>query len=206
MSDNWSGYALNGSGPYESVSASWTQPALDCTQEETFASFWVGLDGDSTTAKTVEQTGTEGTCYQGSAYYIAWYELYPRWPVYLGEFTGKDPVLAGDSFTASVTHLGSSRFMISLSDTTQGWSYTRIKTLRKAGLLSAEAIVEAPWSEGPLPLADFGTLAFSGMTVNGSLVTGSTPGLEPISMIGSAVEAEPSPISSGGFSDTWHSG
>jgi len=200
-SSNWSGYAVSGFGPYTSVSSSWTQPAVDCARTPTaWSAFWVGLDGDTT--NTVEQTGTEADCSKGSAVYYAWYEMYPKYP-----FNYADRVSAGDSFSAAVTYSGSGYFKLTLSDTTRGWSHTTTQRLKSAKLGSAEAIAEAPsGSGGVLPLADFGTAAFSGATANGSLLTSSTPGLDPITMAsGGTVKAAPSPISSGGFSDTWYS-
>jgi hypothetical protein len=201
VSTNWSGYALTGSGPYESVSASWTQPAVDCARTPTgWSAFWVGLDGDTT--GTVEQTGTEADCSEGQPVYGAWYEMYPRYPV-----SYQEPVSAGDSFTASVTYVGKRKFKLTLSDTTEGWSQTVTKRLRSARLGSAEAIVEAPsTSREVLPLADFGTASFSDMTVNGSPVTGSTPSVEPITMVSErGLEAAPSALTGGSFSDTWYS-
>ncbi len=207
-STNWSGYALTGVGPYSSVSSSWTQPAVDCAVTRSgYSAFWVGLDGFST--ETVEQTGTEANCSNGKPVYGAWYEMYPRGSVGLSE-----PVAPGDSITASVTYLGkaffglTSRFELTLSDATEGWSRSEIKYLRAAKLGSAEVIAEAPSSVFEvLPLSDFGTVPFTGMTVNGSLVSTSTPGLEPITMESETgtLEAEPSAISSGSFSDTWFS-
>jgi len=48
-SSNWSGYAVTGGGRYTSVSASWVQPAVNCSVTPTgWSSFWVGLDGDTT--------------------------------------------------------------------------------------------------------------------------------------------------------------
>ena len=38
--------------------------AVTCTAQQTFSSFWVGLDGDGT--RTVEQTGTEADCTNGA--------------------------------------------------------------------------------------------------------------------------------------------
>ncbi len=202
VSSNWSGYAVSGSGPYLSVSASWTQPAVDCAKTPSgWSAFWVGLDGDTT--ETVEQTGTEADCWRGKAIYGAWYEMYPKEPVIY-----REPVSAGGSFTASVTYLGKGKFKLVLSDTTQGWSQTKTKRLKSAQLGSAEAIAEAPsTNSGVLPLADFGSVGFSAMTVNGSLVNGATAGAEPITMASEegAVEAAPSAISGGGFSDTWFS-
>jgi hypothetical protein len=199
-STNWSGYAASGFGPYTSVSSSWTQPAVSCSRTSTgWSAFWVGLDGDTT--NTVEQTGTEADCSNGTAVYYAWYEMYPKYPV---NYT--NPVSAGDSLSATVTYVGSGYFKLTLSDTTRGWSRTTSQRLKSARLGSAEAIAEAPsGSGGVLPLADFGTAAFSGVTVNDSLLTGSTPGLDPITMVsGSTVKAAPSGISGGGFTDTWH--
>ncbi len=208
LSGNWSGYALTGFGPYESVSASWTQPAVNCAATPTgYAAFWVGLDGYST--DTVEQTGTEADCFGGKAEYGAWYEMYPR-----DSYSLREPVAAGDSFTDSVTYIGkglfghSAWFELTLKDTTQGWSRTVLRPLASAKLASAEAIAEAPSDAfGVLPLSDFGSVGFSGMTVDGSLVSGSTPGVEPITMVSEdeALEAEPSAITGGSFTDNWYS-
>ncbi len=201
-STNWSGYALAGFGPYTSVSSSWTQPAVDCAKTPTgWSAFWAGLDGYTT--ETVEQTGTEADCSKGAAVYRAWYEMYPKYPV-----NYHNPVSAGDSFTASVTDVGKGKFKLTLSDTTQGWSRTTTKRLKSAELGSAEVIAEAPSTVlEVLPLADFQTVDFSDATVDGSLVTSSTPGVEPITMVSErgVIEAAPSAISSGSFSDTWHS-
>jgi Peptidase A4 family len=201
-STNWSGYAVQGHGPYTSVSASWTQPAVNCAQTPTgWSAFWVGLDGDTTS--TVEQTGTEADCSKGKPVYYAWYEMYPKFP-----FNYSNQVLAGDSFSASVTYLGNGSFRLTLTDSTERWSQTTTQRLKSAKLGSAEAIAEAPsGSGGVLPLADFGTVGFSAATVNGSLLTGSTAGIEPITMVASngTVKAAPSAISGGAFSDAWYS-
>ena len=200
-SSNWSGYAVSGSGLYKSVSSSWRQPAVDCSKTPTaWSAFWVGLDGDTTS--TVEQTGTEADCSKGAAVYYAWYEMYPKYPVNYG-----DQVSAGDSISASVTYSEGGYFTLTLSDATRKWSHTTTQRLKSAKLGSAEAIAEAPSGKGGiLPLADFGTTAFSGATVNGSLLTSSTPGLDPITKVsGSTLSAAPSAISGGSFADTWSS-
>ena len=55
-STNWAGYAAAGpAGTFTSVSSSWTQPTVTCSGQQTFSSFWVGLDGDGT--QSVEQIG-----------------------------------------------------------------------------------------------------------------------------------------------------
>ena len=200
-STNWSGYAVSGFGPYQSVSSSWRQPPVDCSKTPTgWSAFWVGLDGDTT--NTVEQTGTEADCSKGTAVYYAWYEMYPKYPV-----NYPNRVSEGDSLSASVTYLGNGYFTLTLSDSTRGWSHTTTQRLKAAKLGSAEVIAEAPSGKGGvLPLADFGTAAFSGATVNGSPLTSSTPGLDPITMAsGGAVNAEPSAIRGASFTDAWYS-
>ena len=197
-SSNWSGYAVAG-GRYTTVSASWTQPAVDCSVTATgWSSFWVGIDGD--TSNTVEQTGTEADCSSGRAVYSAWYEMYPKYPK-----TYADAVSAGDHFAASVTTDGAGSFTLTLSDTTRGWTQTTAARLKSARLASAEVIAEAPSSSGGvLPLADFGTVGFAGASVNGAPLTSSTPGIDPITMAsGSTVKAQPSSLSNGSFTVTW---
>ena len=195
-STNWSGYAVTG-GRYTQVSSSWTVPAVTCSGTA-YSSFWVGLDGD--TSGTVEQTGTDSDCSGSTPQYYAWYEMYPKFPS-----NYSNPVRAGDSMSASVTTNGSGSFTLTISDSTQKWTRTTTARLKSAKLASAEVIAEAPSSSGGvLPLANFGTVKFSGATVNGALLTSSTPGLDPITMAnGSTVKAQPSSMSSGSFSVTW---
>jgi Peptidase A4 family len=196
-STNWAGYAVTG-GRYTSVSASWTQPAVNCSVTPSgWSSFWVGLDGDG--SGTVEQTGTEADCSSGKAVYSAWYEMYPKFPANFS-----NPVAPGDHFTASVTTNGSGSFTLTLSDTTKGWTQTTSARLKSAKLASAEVIAEAPSSSGGvLPLADFGTASFSGATANGTSF-GSLSGLDRINMVsGSTTKASTSTISGGSFSVTW---
>jgi hypothetical protein len=200
-STNWSGYDVTGHGPYNSVAASWVQAAVDCTKTPTgYSSFWVGLDGDTT--GTVEQTGTEADCSSGSARYYGWYEMYPKFPV-----NYSDVVAPGDTMRASVTYQSGGTFRLVLTDQTRGWTHTVSAKLKRATRGSAEVIVEAPSSSGGvLPLADFGTASFSGAKVNGSLLSSSTPGITPITMVTSSgtVKAQPGSLFSGSFSDTWH--
>jgi hypothetical protein len=195
-SSNWSGYAVTG-GTYKTVSSAWVEPSVTCSGTA-YSSFWIGIDGD--TSSTVEQTGTEADCNGSTPVYSAWYEMYPKYPV-----TYSNPVAPGDHFTSTVSTDGKGNFTLSLSNTTRGWTQTVTAHLKSAKLASAEVIAEAPSSRsGVLPLANFGTVSFSGSTVNGATLTSSTPGLDPITMqSGSTVKAQPSSMSSGSFSVTW---
>ena len=111
----------------------------------------------------------------------------------------------GDHLSASVTTNGSGRFTLTITDSTQGWTNTTTARLKSAKLASAEVIAEAPSSSGGvLPLANFGTVSFSGASANGSLLTASTPNIDPITMqSGSTVKAQPGSINNGAFSVTW---
>jgi Peptidase A4 family len=199
-SENWSGYAATG-GQFTSVSAAWTQPAVTCTAQDTFSSFWVGLDGDGT--QTVEQTGTEADCASGTAAYSGWYEMFPANPV-----TYSNPVQPGDAMSASVTTSGNGTFTLTLTDQTQGWNQVTTQTSATAQLGSAEVIAEAPSSTtGVLRLSNFGTVHFTAATANGAPI-GNNASLSELTMVsaGGATEATPSALTGGNaFSVAWNS-
>jgi hypothetical protein len=200
---NWSGYAANQAGrrAYKFVSAQWTQPAVTCPAiGNYYSAFWAGLDGDFT-SNTVEQTGTEADCSNGSPSYYAWYEMYPK-----ASHNYTDTVLPGDSMTASVSYAGGGWFNLLLTDTRNGtlvWQEPQHLLLSSAKLASAEAIAEAPsGAGGVLPLADFGTADFASSSL--------PPSAQAITMVTSSGthKATPSgpPIgSNGNFVDTWNS-
>jgi hypothetical protein len=198
-SSNWSGYAATGgTGAFSSVSSNWTEPAADCGDGGTeYAAFWVGLDGYN--SDSVEQTGTDSDCSGGSPDYYGWYEMYPADPVYYS-----NPVSPGDSMSASVSVSGGSYTLV-LTDNSQGWTQTQ--NIAESGLSdsSAEVITEAPSDEfGPLPLADFGTINYSGSTANGASMSGFGP--DQIIMVGSSgdqLDSTSSMDGSGDFSNTW---
>ena len=198
-SDNWAGYAATG-GTFTDVSSSWVQPAVNCGSEDTYSSFWVGLDGDGT--DSVEQTGTEADCSGGQAYYSSWYEMYPAYPV-----NYDDPIYPGDSMTASVDTDGSGDFTLTLTDNSEGWTETQNQYSADAQDGSAEVIAEAPYSNGVLPLSDFGTVDFTDSTVNGSPLGDSNPDYIDLVSDGGTTEATTSGLDGSGedFSVTWQS-
>jgi hypothetical protein len=163
-----------------------------------FSSFWVGLDGYNTSS--VEQTGTEADCSNGAASYYGWYEMYPKLPV-----NYSNPVVPGDSISASVIYEGSSTYQLTLTDSTQGWSHVTNQTSSTATRGSAEVIAEAPSSiTGVLPLTDFGTVNFSGSKVSPNSLAGTNPITMETS--GGTIKAQPSTANktTGSFSVTWH--
>ncbi|HEV8194016.1 MAG TPA: G1 family glutamic endopeptidase [Ktedonobacterales bacterium] len=199
-SSNWSGYATTGT-TYSDVKGSWTQPAATCTSGQTaYSSFWVGIDGDTTSS--VEQTGTDADCSNGTPTYYAWYEMYPKFPVNLS-----NPVQPGDQMSAEVRVSGRGNFTLTISNTTRGWTFTTNQKSAKAKLGSAEWIAEAPSSSGGvLPLANFGTVSFTSCSANGLSIS-SNPNPDAIVMQTSSgtVKAQPSALGSGGasFSVAW---
>jgi len=200
QSTNWSGYAVTGgTGAFNSVSASWTQPAVTCPRHGSqYSSFWAGLDGYN--SNSVEQTGTDSDCHRGTAQYYGWYEMYPAFPVNFS-----NPVRPGDAMSASVTFSGSSTFTLVLHDATQGWTQTITQNQSGLSRSSAEVISEAPSSSsGVLPLADFGTVRYSASSDDGSSLGTQNP-IQIIMVDNSGAQKDStSAISSGGaFSNTW---
>jgi hypothetical protein len=209
-STNWSGYATYGSGvTFTDVKGTWTVPTATCpVQKAQYASFWVGIDGY--TSSTVEQTGTDSDCNgRNKPKYYAWYEMYPSAPVNLSM-----TIHPGNVMFAEVSVSGTS-FTLTITDTTTGSTFTTTKTLSSATKTSAEWVAEAPSSCfircTVLPLANFGVVNFTGSFTTGNGHTGSINdgawSNDEITMVtsGGVVKAQPSALSGDGqsFSVTW---
>ncbi len=207
-SENWSGYAVTGSG-FTNAQGSWIVPKVNCAKTlEAYSAFWVGIDGYS--SDTVEQTGTISLCFLTTAEYYAWYEFYPAASV---EITSV-PVSPGDTMSASVTYNGS-EFTITITNETTGKTYSKSATVAGAERSSAEWIAEAPSStSGILPLANFRTVSFgddytdiantnyaTDSSVTG-LISDFGAGVEEITMVSSKgkTEALPSALTTDGSS------
>lgn len=166
VSSTEAGYvATGGTGAFSSVAAAWTQPTAHCKTGSQFASFWAGLDG--WTSSSVEQIGTDADCSGGKAEYFAWYDMYPAAPV-----TFSNKISPGDALTASVKYAGGSKFTLKISDSTQGWSHTVTASLAGAARSSAEVFVGTP---GTASLTSFGSVNFTGATVNGADLCDASP-------------------------------
>lgn len=160
---NWSGYAdaSNQINAFSKVAGEWTVPAVTCpTREDQLEANWVGLDGFSD--QTVEQLGTISWCWQGTAHYYTWYEMYPSSLVTVGTF-----VQPGDTVYASVkTTKNGTHYVLRLTDyTTPGNSFAVALGCQVCLDMSAEWVIERPsFSLGLAPLADYGTTAFTEMS------------------------------------------
>jgi hypothetical protein len=162
-SSNWAGYATSKPGTtFRHVSGTWVAPAAHCgSGDRRYSAVWLGLGGLHTTARALEQVGTEADCAGGKGYYSAWYEIVPAAPVKLGL-----TVRPGDTMSASVAVAGRS-VKLFIADRTRGTSFTKRLDVARVDVSSAEWIVEAPSACGAngfcraLPLANFGTTSFA---------------------------------------------
>jgi hypothetical protein len=211
---DWAGYAVTGAA-FTNVAGSWTQPVATCPKSQAQqAAFWVGLDGYAPTDPTVEQIGTDSDCGRGrktgGPTYYAWYQLYPQSDVVLPGWAY--PVAPGDAIHASVSVSGSA-YVLTISDGTK-WHFTSTQTpATRPQNSSAEWITEAPSSCTAsrckiLPLADFGSIAFTAASANHQPISSSGFTNYRINMAskgGRKVKAQTSALTSGGsaFSITW---
>jgi hypothetical protein len=174
---NWSGYADSATtdGAFTKVSGTWNTPKVTCTAEDTITSEWVGIDGF--TSSTVEQDGTLDWCFEGTATYFTWYEMYPAGTIEVG--TSLAP---GDSITATVSRNGTN-YTLSLTDAAHpANSFSKTATCAAATCLdtSAEWIAERPaFSIGIAPLADYITWKVTGATETASGKTGTISSFSP---------------------------
>jgi hypothetical protein len=175
-SENWAGYVVKSStgSSFSTVSGSWVQPTVTSSSSSTsgYSAFWVGLGGSSGESGSLEQTGTAGEWVNGQAVYYAWYELLPAAQVKLDL-----AIHAGDHMSGSVTVQGSS-VTIHLVDETSGGSVTKTLSMSNPDTSSAEWIAEAPAAQSQsgdyqtLPLANFGTVTFTGASATAGGHTG----------------------------------
>ena len=156
-STNWSGYAVTGAdGSVTDVKGSWIVPTVICHAgaPDSYSSLWVGIDGF--TSSTVEQIGIDADCVSGTAEYFAWFEFYPHWPYTINTVE----VQPGDTISAEVSYGAKGQFTVTLTNVYRNQSFSISTKMQQAKLSSAEWIVEAPWSSGVLPLANFGIAEF----------------------------------------------
>lgn len=155
----WAGYAAT-TTTYTSVTATWVEPKVTCGTTDTYASFWVGLDGYADSS--VEQIGTEADCVGGKAVDSAWYELYPAAPVTLSNV-----VAAGDSMTATVSATAKDVFTLTIEDNTAGWRSSSQHTDTDALRSSAEVVLDVPTTNGTLS-SSAGSITFTAAEVDGA--------------------------------------
>jgi hypothetical protein len=161
-STNWSGYVDVGTGArFTGITGSWTVPTVGPSPSSA-SSTWVGIDGD--TDASLIQAGTEQDWGPQGVLYYAWYEMLPAVSIELGA------VRPGDRVTVGITRDEPGTWSISVDDSTEGSLWTG-SVAYSAPEASAEWIEEAPTDAGTgnvEPLADYGSVQFSDMGVQGT--------------------------------------
>lgn len=136
QSNNWSGYdqgslEQGGTPPklFSSIGAHWTVPTATqhTSGQAEYSSDWIGIGGGcvdsgcTVTDSTLIQTGTEqDVASNGAASYSAWWEIIPGPSLTITSMT----VHPGDSMSASIDQVVPGVWTISISDATDGQSYT----------------------------------------------------------------------------------
>jgi len=179
---------------YTSVTATWVQPKTTCTSPTAYVSFWVGLDG--IISNQVEQIGTQVVCTAGVPAYSAWYEVYPAPPVIISK-----PVKPGDTLTASVVYTATNKFTLTITNATEGWTATFVKSL-SAPRSSAEIFVQGPGTGGSL--ANFNKVNFTNCLINNAPLASAGPtGVDMVSSTG-VLQAHTSALTTPtSFNVTW---
>ena len=217
---DWAGYSVTGT-LLTSAAGSWTQPGATCIGKKgSQSAFWVGIDGYASSDPTVQQVGTDADCTTGTKkvpsapVYYAWYEMYPGAIVTLNTVTY--PVSPDDALSATVSGLGST-FTLSLVDFGR-WTFSTVQVMPGKPPVtpqdsSAEWIAEAPSTcKGTrckaVSLTDFGTVGFTGASVDGLPVNPTSAATHQITMTkntkGTIVKASVSPLAGGNaFTVTW---
>lgn len=208
-STNWSGYAAElSSNSVTEVGATWIVPMLNCSATPTGEDAnWVGVDGTSASAPALFQTGVLDRCVAGSQESQTWWEDIQGNPPAPAQ--GLFAVQPGDAITASVSEVSPGTWRYAVTDKTTGQTATAQMSYDGPGA-SADYIEEDPSIESSFgslslaPLADFGTVSFSGLTLNGSLppLSFSTDSIE-IVQSGSVLASPSAPTSGGGFTVTY---
>jgi len=166
-SPNWAGYVdvAQRRHSFTRVSAQVVVPRALCRDPHNGdkygndASTWVGFDGWSYSADSVEQVGIDSYCNRHTPAYDAWYEDYPKPPVFLHV-----PVRAGDSLRLSVAY-HDGVYTVRVQDITEGWTRARSFVCAAAGSCprsSAEVLVEDPGAAPASDLTDYGLVTFNG--------------------------------------------
>jgi hypothetical protein len=181
-SSNWSGYAVTPTGntTYSDVTANWHVPQVTgpCKSKSfgCFSSTWTGIDGFNNSS--LIQTGTEQDYRNGTATYAAWWTTsalgFGEQVIASGCSGGGrcGKVVPGDAMSAEITKGLDSTWTITLTDTTQQWTFTTSTTYTGTGA-SAEWIMEAPSIPGGHvgTLANYGAAPTHGLTFDHGSIT-----------------------------------
>lgn len=180
-SKSWGGYTVTSSilspQPLVSgVSGSWVVPNIAVTVTDAFSAVWIGIGGQFD--KSLIQIGTEQDSVNGSAVYMAWFELLPDFSVRIDSMK----IAAGDVISASIRLVDSSNnlWSISILDETNRQHFQKDVNYASS-MLSAEWIVERPTINNAVTnLAAFGEVAFTNLSTT---IGNATKGIESFTFL-----------------------
>jgi hypothetical protein len=208
----WSGYVIDPGSSVNVIGGSWVLPAASSTGANSITSIWLGIDGYG--GSTVEQIGVT---WSPSTGYYAWVEFYGDargqslgkyyYETTLNSIIGSSyfSPQAGDTISARVAYVSSSSttstFSFYFEDAprngiSKNWQESLTTTYVVPARSSGEWIVESP-DGGAYPLANFGTVAFSGAWATVGTTTGPITAFANI-----ALNMAPSGINGGGTDST----
>jgi hypothetical protein len=199
QTSNWAGYATTGS-IYSAITGSWDVPTVSASDETAADATWIGIGG--ITGNDLIQVGTQNVVSpDGTVSTSAFYEMLPDASVDIPSVN----INPGDAISASIHEVSSGEWSITLSDSTNGESFTTDVAYNSTES-SAEWIEEDP-SDGTdqqIPLDSFGTVDFTDGTTtdNGSVVSITSSGAQSVAMINDADQslADVSTLSTNGES------
>ena len=207
----WAGYVVTGSD-FTMVQGSWIVHGVDCDQTPNAnSSEWVGLDGYSDsviTSPTVEQTGTDADCANGTPLYYVWYEFFPDGPAVVPADIVS--IKAGDVFSASIAYNGDNQYSVIIGNNTTGEVFTHTGTFIGAAHSGLPARNTAEWileRDGTPNFADFVTDPFGPRYTSAwpNIATDSSHSYAPINAFDTKIRADmtsqsPSDLASDGES------
>lgn len=164
---SWAGYVTSGQ-KFRYIQASIVVPAANCHKTRNgWAYEWIGLDGTIRTMGTVEQDGIAVECYHGTAYYGAWYETFPKLPVFTST-----AIFPGDHVTVTVYYDSRKHlYNFTLVNEANGqgfntWQRCALSSCRNA---TAEVITESPCQTTScttfITLADYQVVHYSNVKI-----------------------------------------
>jgi|GEM_PF-4534641 len=189
LSNNWSGYGINGGGTYTTVQGSWTVPAVSYqsysgSPDVEASSTWIGVGGQDSD-ETLIQIGTmQAAAPNGDTEYFAWCEALPATEVPIS--SKLYPIKPGDTITATIqcaavcAPYALSTWVLTLTNAGRWPLAYRITLQYASSLTSVEWIMEGPCikdcgssSPGFAYMPNYGSTTFSAISVNNT-----TPKLE----------------------------
>lgn len=200
----WGGIICNehASVGYTGISATWTIPTL-ASESGSACSIWIGLGN-------VQQVGiycTWNNADPGDDQLFLWTEYMPGWEYWNA---AAYPIALGDVLTCTITLVSSTWWNITVTNSTEDWTYTQVKSIQAVNISvdaapglptpegTAEVIIE---KEGSSTDPDYGTVVFTGVSTTPAVVNAPIP---MITVNNGNIDQYPGPLSGGSFTMHWN--